>query len=63
MIPNDKLLLNVTEASELLNVSKDIVYRLAKEKRIPTITWCRKILIPRQALEMMLREVRIEHHR
>ena len=56
--PN-KLNLNVREASEVLNVCPDIVYRLVKQGRIPSIHWCRKVLIPRAALEMQLREVRI----
>lgn len=55
----DKLLLNTAEACEVLNISVSVLYKLVKEGKIPTIKWCRKILIPRAALEMQLREAGI----
>ncbi len=58
----DKLLLNTKEACEVLNVGVSVLYKLVKEKRIPTIRWCRKILIPRAALEKMLETAGDDRH-
>lgn len=49
-----KSLLTIPEASELLNLGKNTVYKLVKQGKIPTVKWSQKILIPRAALERML---------
>lgn len=52
----ESLLLNINEACGLLHLGKNTIYRLVKEKKLPTVKWSQKILIPRAALEKMLAE-------
>ena len=55
---NEKLLLNIDEACQILNIGKNTFYKLAKEGKIPTVKWSHKWLVPRVALEKLLAETK-----
>ena len=43
--------LTVTEAAELLRLSRNMVYELVKQKVLPSVRFGRRIVIPRHALD------------
>lgn len=61
MLPNS-LTLTVKEAAAALGVSRNKVYDLVAEKRIPFIRLGRLIKIPRRGLEMWLESESLESH-
>ena len=52
----DRLTLNVTEAARLIGINKNAVYALCKTPGFPAIELGRRVLIPREALEVWLNE-------
>ena len=52
----EKLVYNVTEVSEILGISKSMVYHLAKEKKIPVLELGKRKVFPILALENWIQE-------
>lgn len=48
---------SVQEAREFMKLSRNMMYQLVRDRRIPSIRFGRKILIPVDALERLLNEV------
>ena len=48
---DDALLLKVPEAARLLRVSRNLVYELVAQGRLPHVRLGRRVLIPRQGLK------------
>lgn len=48
---NEKIMLNVTEVSEILGLSRPIVYQLMQREDFPSFKIGRRTVIPRLALE------------
>ncbi|MFA5055574.1 MAG: helix-turn-helix domain-containing protein [Dehalococcoidia bacterium] len=51
---SEKMTLNVEEAAKLLGISRNLAYQLAREGKLPTIRFGRRMLVPCRALERML---------
>ena len=51
---NEKLTLNVEEAAKLLGISRNLGYQMAREGKLPTVHFGKRILISRAALYKML---------
>lgn len=50
-----RLTLSVEEAAEMLGISRAFAYRLVKKDELPTVRLGRRVVVPRRALETMLR--------
>jgi len=50
----EKLTLTVSEASKLIGLNKNAVYALCKTPGFPAIEVGRRVIIPREALEIWL---------
>jgi excisionase family DNA binding protein len=50
----DSMTYTVEEAARLLGVSRGVAYEAARRGELPTIRLCRRLLVPRIALERML---------
>jgi len=48
------LTLSVSEAAELLGVSRDLVYELVAQRELPALRLGRRIVLPRRALEELV---------
>lgn len=57
---DERLVLTVREAAELLGVSDDLLYELTARGEIPCLRLGRRRVIPRRAVELMI-ERSIEH--
>ena len=51
---SDRLTLTVTEAAELLGISRALAYELAARGELPVLRLGRRIVIPRKALEALV---------
>jgi excisionase family DNA binding protein len=51
----DQHVITVEEAAEILRISRNGAYEAVKRKEIPSIRIGRRVLVPRIALEKMLR--------
>jgi excisionase family DNA binding protein len=49
-----KLVLSVTEAAEILGISRDLAYDLTARGELPSLRLGRRILVPRRALLALL---------
>lgn len=49
-----KLTYTVTEAAELLGISRSSAYECVRRREIPSLTLGRRVVIPRRALEALL---------
>jgi excisionase family DNA binding protein len=49
-----RICLNVTEAAEMLGISRNFAYELVKQKQLPVVKFGKRLLIPRVALEKRL---------
>jgi excisionase family DNA binding protein len=52
----DKLVLTVEEAAQLLRVSRAFTYELLNRGELPCIRLGRRLLVPRRALERFIEE-------
>jgi len=48
--------IGVTEAAKQLGISRGLAYRLANESRLPVLRLGKRLVVPKLALERMLRE-------
>lgn len=51
----DKATISVPETAKLLGISRNLAYELARTGRLPTLRLGRRLLVPRVALEELLR--------
>lgn len=49
-----KLTLTVPEAARMLGIGRGLAYQMAKEGKLPTIRFGRRLLVPRRSLEQLL---------
>jgi len=49
-----RLCVTVPEAAAMLGISRNFAYQLVRERKLPSIRFGKRILIPRVALEKML---------
>ncbi len=56
MAHDDRKVISVPEAGQILNCGRNLAYELARQGRIPTIRLGRKLVVPVVALERMLTE-------
>lgn len=52
----EKLTYNITEAAEVLGISKSYMYMLVKDRKFPVIELGTRKLIPKEALEQWIQE-------
>ncbi len=50
----ERITLTVEEAAEILGISRNSAYALAKTRELPTIRLGRRLVVPRAALERLL---------
>jgi excisionase family DNA binding protein len=48
------LVMSVTEAAELLGISRALAYELARSQRLPAVRLGRRLVVPRKALAFWL---------
>ena len=53
-VDNDRLVLTVVEAAELLKIGRSCAYEAIRNGQLPVIRMGRRILVPRAALERLL---------
>jgi len=51
-----KLTITVEEAGRILGISRGLAYQMAREGRIPTIRFGKRLVVPRWAIEHLLQE-------
>ena len=51
---NERLTVTVTEAAEMLGVSRNMAYECVRTGEIPSISLGRRLLVPRKALLAMI---------
>jgi excisionase family DNA binding protein len=49
-----RLVMSVTEAAELLEISRALAYELARLQRLPAVRLGRRLVVPRKALALWL---------
>ena len=55
----ERLCLTVPEAAAMLGLSRNFTYELVKQKQLPVIKFGKRLLIPRVALEEMLKKAEL----
>lgn len=50
------LTVTVEEAARLLGIGRALAYSMAREGKLPTIKFGRRLVVPRRALEAMIEE-------
>ena len=58
-LESNKLTYSVVEAADLLGLSRPAAYKAVRANQIPSIRFGRRIVIPRIALEKMLRDASV----
>ncbi len=53
-VAEGQMLLTVSEVAKLLRISRGLAYELVRQERIPFIRLGRRILVPRQGLEVWI---------
>lgn len=51
-----RLTITVEEAGRILGISRGLAYQMAREKRIPTIRFGKRIVVPKWAIDHLLQE-------
>ena len=51
---SDRLVMSVTEAAELLGISRGLAYELARSEKLPVVRLGRRLVVPRKALALRL---------
>ena len=54
MEPTDRRALTVTQAANMLGISRALAYELVARRELPAIRLGRRIIIPRHAIDAML---------
>lgn len=50
------LTVTVIEAGKLLGISRSLAYEMARQGKLPTLRFGRRLVVPRQALEALIEE-------
>ena len=50
----DRLTFTITEASQLLGISRALAYHMARTGKLPTLRFGKRMVVPRQAIEKLL---------
>ena len=53
---NNRSVMSVTEAAELLRISRALAYELARSQRLPVVRLGRRLVVPRKALVFWLEQ-------
>ena len=53
---NNRSVMSVTEAAELLGISRALAYELARSQRLPVVRLGRRLVVPRKALVFLLEQ-------
>ena len=51
---SNRLVMSVTEAAELLGISRGLAYELARSEKLPVVRLGRRLVVPRKALALWL---------
>jgi len=51
---NPRLTLTVSEAAKILGISRGLAYQMVKMGKIPSVSFGKRVLVPRSALEKLL---------
>jgi excisionase family DNA binding protein len=51
-----RLTLTVEEAGRILGISRGLAYQMAREGRIPTIRFGKRLVVPKWAIQNLLQE-------
>jgi excisionase family DNA binding protein len=51
-----RLTVTVEEAGRMLGISRGLAYQMAREGRIPTIRFGKRLVVPKWAIERLLQE-------
>lgn len=51
-----RLTITVEEAGRILGISRGLAYQMAREGRIPTIRFGKRLVVPKWAIERLLQE-------
>ena len=49
-----RLTVTVEEAGRMLGISRGLAYQMAREKRLPTIRFGKRLVVPKWAIEHLL---------
>lgn len=52
----ERLTVTVEEAGRMLGISRGLAYLMAREKRLPTIRFGKRLVVPKWAIERLLQE-------
>jgi len=52
----DRLTVTVSQAARILGISRGLAYQMAREGKIPTLRFGKRIVVPRKAIERLLQE-------
>jgi excisionase family DNA binding protein len=50
----EKLTITVEQAGEILGISRALAYEMARQGKLPTLRFGKRIVVPRKAVENML---------
>jgi excisionase family DNA binding protein len=53
---NERLVITVEEAAQLLGIGRDLAYRLARTGEFPSLRLGRRLVVPRAALQAWLED-------
>lgn len=51
-----RLTITVAQAGRILGISRGLAYQMAREKRLPTIRFGKRLVVPMWAIERLLEE-------
>lgn len=54
-----RLTITVEEAGQMLGISRGLAYQMAREGRIPTIRFGKRMVVPRKAVDRLLGEAEL----
>jgi excisionase family DNA binding protein len=54
IVDGERMCITIPEAAKMLGLSRNFTYELARQHKLPTIKFGKRILIPRIQLEKML---------
>ena len=55
-LEEDRLTVTVSQAARILGISRGLAYQMAREGKIPTLRFGKRIVVPRKAIERLLQE-------
>lgn len=52
----ERLTITVEEAGRMLGISRGLAYQMARENKLPTIRFGRRLVVPKWAIQHLLQE-------